>query len=140
MAYGIIRTRSAGGVVVNHDGLVLVVNQNGESWSLPKGHIEEGESEFEAAKREIYEESGVRNLLLEKELGCYQRYRIGKNGGDDKTDLKTICMFLFRTEDFALNPIDPNTFEAKWLEKEKVTELLTHSKDKKFFQSIIGEL
>ena len=48
------KTRSAGGVVVNDYGKILVVNQRGTSWSLPKGHIEENESEVEAAKRETY--------------------------------------------------------------------------------------
>ena len=43
-------------------GQVLVVNQRGRSWSLPKGHIEKGESILEAARREIYEESGVKKL------------------------------------------------------------------------------
>ena len=31
---------------------VLVVNQRGLSWSLPKGHIEEGEDALDAARRE----------------------------------------------------------------------------------------
>ena len=57
-----IETRSAGGVVVNAEGKVLVVNQHGTSWSLPKGHIEDGEDALAAARREIYEESGVSDL------------------------------------------------------------------------------
>ena len=56
------KTESAGGVVLNKKGEVLIVNQYGNSWSLPKGHIEEGEEILEAAKREIYEESGIKNL------------------------------------------------------------------------------
>ena len=51
-------TQSAGGVVLNKKGEVLVVSQRGTSWSLPKGHIDKGEDALGAAKREIYEESG----------------------------------------------------------------------------------
>src|SRR4051794_29324422 len=69
-------TRSAGGVVTNANGEVLVVNQRGTSWSLPKGHIEEGEEALEAARREIYEESGLTDLALIKPLGTYRRSRI----------------------------------------------------------------
>lgn len=54
------KTKSAGGVVINKEGKILVVNQNSNSWSLPKGHTEEKESALEAAKREIYE----KNLVL----------------------------------------------------------------------------
>ena len=57
------KTKSAGGVVLNNKGEILIVNQHGNSWSLPKGHIEEGEEILEAAKRETYEESGIRNLI-----------------------------------------------------------------------------
>ncbi|MCK4247280.1 MAG: NUDIX hydrolase, partial [Methanomicrobia archaeon] len=42
------QTKSAGGVVINEDNQVLVVNQNGNSWSLPKGHIDYGEDKLDA--------------------------------------------------------------------------------------------
>lgn len=51
-------TKSAGGVVVNQKGEILVVNQDKTSWSLPKGHIDNNESAEVAARREIYEECG----------------------------------------------------------------------------------
>ena len=74
-------TYSAGGVVLNARGQVLVTNQNGDSWSLPKGHIEKGEEIFDAAKREIVEESGVKNLTFVKPLPSYKRFRIALDGG-----------------------------------------------------------
>ncbi|MBI3591544.1 MAG: NUDIX domain-containing protein [Candidatus Melainabacteria bacterium] len=130
-------TETAGGVVVNEKGLVLVVNQNNNSWSLPKGHVDEGETKLEAAVREIYEESGVRNLEFIKELGNYERFRIGLDGGEDKSELKKIYMFLFKTKQEALKPLDPTNPEARWIKKEKVAELLTHKKDKEFFLSVM---
>lgn len=71
-------TKTAGGVVLNNLGEVLVVSQNGDSWSLPKGHIDEGEEPVESAKREIKEESGISSVNLVKELGSYERYKIGQ--------------------------------------------------------------
>ena len=47
-------TKSAAGIVLNVDKKILIVNQNYDSWSLPKGHIDSGETALEAAKREIY--------------------------------------------------------------------------------------
>jgi len=110
-----------------------VVSQRGTSWSLPKGHIDPGESALAAAKREIYEESGIRDLKLIRELGTYERYKIGVDGGDDRSELKAITMFLFRTSERALRPVDADNPEARWVEKSKVAPLLTHEMDKRFF-------
>jgi len=130
------KTRSAGGVVVNADGEVLVVSQRGKSWSLPKGHIDPGESALEAARREIYEESGIRDLELIGELGTYERRKIGVNGGEDPSELKAITMFLFRTGERFLQPVDPDNPEARWVERSKVAALLTHQRDKDFFRAV----
>ena len=130
------KTHSAGGVVINDEGKVLVVSQHGTSWSLPKGHIDAGENALDAAKREIYEESGVRDLELIRELGTYQRHKIGKDGGEDRSEWKVITMFLFRTREKSLRPVDPDNPEAKWVERSKVALLLTHEKDKEFFERV----
>jgi 8-oxo-dGTP pyrophosphatase MutT (NUDIX family) len=47
-------SKKAGGVVLNKAGKVLVVAQRHGTWSLPKGGIEEGETELDAATREMY--------------------------------------------------------------------------------------
>ena len=131
-----IKTHSAGGVVTNSEGKVLVVSQHGSSWSLPKGHIDPGEDALGAAKREIYEESGIRDLEFIRELGSYERHRIGVDGGEDSSEWKVITMFLFRTREKLLKPVDPENPEAKWIERSKVALLLTHEKDREFFQGV----
>ena len=123
-------------MVTNDEGEVLVVSQRGTSWSLPKGHIDPGESELAAAKREIYEESGIRDLELTRGLGSYERYKIGLDGGEERSELKVITMFLFRTSEKVLKPVDPDNPEARWVEKTKVALLLTHEKDKEFFRGV----
>ncbi len=70
--------RAAGGVVVRHaeNGAseVLVVHRPAyDDWSFPKGKCEDGESEEEAAVREVEEETGLR-CRLEHELTT-TRYR-----------------------------------------------------------------
>jgi ADP-ribose pyrophosphatase YjhB (NUDIX family) len=130
------KTRSAGGVVIDAEGRVLVVSQRGTSWSLPKGHIDPGESALAAAKREIHEESGIRDLKLIRGLGTYERYKIGVDGGDDRSELKAITMFLFRTSEKVLRPVDPDNPEARWVERSKVAPLLTHEMDKRFFLGV----
>lgn len=135
------RTKSIGGVVVNQEGKILVVDQKGTSWSLPKGHVEDGETELETAKREIYEESGINKLKLIKKLGSYKRYRIPDTGkGEDKTEQKTITVFLFTTTQNSLNPMDDENPQALWVDKEKVAKKLTHPKDGQFFKSVIDKI
>src|SRR3989304_8821278 len=128
-----IKTNSAGGIVLNTHGQVLLVNQEGFAWTLPKGHIEPNESIIEAAKREIYEESGLTQLEFVRDLGLYERYALGKNGYDDMSEYKTIFMTLFTTEQMDLKPIDSDNPEAKWVDKNKVVSVLTHPKEKEFF-------
>lgn len=131
------KTKSAGGVVLNSKGEVLVASQHGTSWSLPKGHIQDNEDILEAAKREIHEETGITDLELVRDLGNYDRYMIAKDGGDDHRESKTIYMFLFRTKQSDLKPVDPENPEARWVKKEEVANLLTHYKDKEFFQGVL---
>lgn len=134
------RTVTAGGVVLNAKGEVLVVNQRGNSWSLPKGHIDPGEDDLTAAKREIAEESGITELELIKPLGSYERFRIGKHGGDDTNELKQLIFFLFRTSQTKLAPTDPYNPEARWVPREQVAAMLTHPKDRAFFEKILPDL
>jgi ADP-ribose pyrophosphatase YjhB (NUDIX family) len=129
------KTVSAGGVVINKNGDVLVVSQQGTSWSLPKGHVNKGEDFLVAAKREVEEESGINDLQRVKELGSYER-----PGLDAPTEIKTIHMFLFKTDQMDLKPLDPENPEARWIKIDDVEKLLTAEKDKDFFRGIKNKL
>lgn len=128
---------SAGGVVIGPGNKVLIVNQNGNSWSLPKGHLEPGEDEEAAATREIFEESGVQDVHIISKLGEYYRARISNDGtGEDSTHMKHITMFLCVTNQEDLQPIDPENPAAEWVDIKDVADRLTHPRDKEFFRSV----
>jgi 8-oxo-dGTP pyrophosphatase MutT (NUDIX family) len=65
-----IRYQAAGGVVVDKSDRVLVLRRpsRGEV-RLPKGHVEKGETNREAALREVTEESGYADLTVLADLG-----------------------------------------------------------------------
>lgn len=128
--------KAAGGVVVNGKGQIAIVSQNGTSWSLPKGHVEKGEDDLTAAKREIYEETGIRDLTLVRDIGSYTRGRINHDGSENPNYLRDIHFFLFKSNQEKLVPIDPENPEARWVEKDEVAKILTNQKDKDFFLKI----
>lgn len=135
------KTKSAGGIVLNSRGEVALV-QNGPSgfWGFPKGHVDEGENDLSAAKREITEETGLENLMHIGEFEEYARYKGAPDGGDDPSEYKTIRMFLFRTSEEKLSPRDPGNPEARWVPQDSVEELLTSPKDRDFFRGIVARL
>lgn len=130
-------TEAAGGVVLNPEGEVVVVSQHGTSWSLPKGHIDAGEDLVTAARREIYEETGLTNLEFVALLGSYQRERLREDGTEDAGEIREIHLFLFRARKEPLKPVDPDNPEARWAAPDEVSRLLTHRKDRGFFDQVV---
>jgi ADP-ribose pyrophosphatase YjhB (NUDIX family) len=59
---------AAGGIVQNDEKEILFIYRLGK-WDLPKGKIEKGENEQEAAVREVEEETGVTGLHLKNKVG-----------------------------------------------------------------------
>jgi 8-oxo-dGTP pyrophosphatase MutT (NUDIX family) len=50
---------TASGLVIQGDKVLLILHPYIKEWFQPGGHIDEGESPFEAAIREVYEETGL---------------------------------------------------------------------------------
>lgn len=129
----------AGGIVWNRNKGIVVVNQNHNSWSLPKGHVEEGEETLTAAIREIQEESGISkdNLTHIKEIAHYSRRRM-KLRDWDTDEIRDITLYLFETDWEVLLPEDPMNPEALWVSPEAVPDLLSNDIDKNEFRRIIA--
>ena len=69
MKQTIIEEKSAGGVVFckNSEGYLFLIGKHSgyHKWVLPKGLVEKGESQMEAAVREVEEEVGVKAKIVD---------------------------------------------------------------------------
>jgi len=131
---------SAGGIIKGPDGRIVLVYEQGNSWSFPKGGVEEGETVLQAAIREIKEESGITEITLVQELGSYKRYSIGKDGiGENKEwglQKKTLFLFTTPTSELPHRAPDNEVTEVRFVTLDEAYELLTHPKDKEFLGSV----
>lgn len=94
----IVREPTAGGIVFrrNKKGEVeiLLIQDAKNRWTIPKGHIEEGESAQACARREIGEEAGLHEVDMLGWLGkIHFRYR-----RVDKLVLMTTQIYLVRAK------------------------------------------
>lgn len=76
----IVREPTAGGIVFRRNQKneieFLLIQDHKDRWTIPKGHIEEGETAQQAAKREIGEEAGLNDTEMLGWLGkIHFRYR-----------------------------------------------------------------
>ena len=100
---------SAGGIVVRlgDAGVEVALVREGphSAFVLPKGHVEAGERLEQAARREIAEEAGIRNLTLLAEMGVRERLDF------ERASWKRTHYFLFAASG-AVGRLDPSP--AAW--------------------------
>ena len=64
----------------NYEFLLLQHNNKRGTWSFPKGHMEEGETEIETAKRETFEETDISDInILDKPI-IFEEYEVKRKG------------------------------------------------------------
>lgn len=81
----VVREPTAGGIIFrrskkNNEVEILLIQDAKNRWTIPKGHIEEGETAKETAAREIKEETGLQEMKVMNWLGKINfRYRRGSS-------------------------------------------------------------
>ena len=96
----IVREPTSGGIIfrLTHDKKdieILLIQDSKERWTIPKGHIEPGETAKVTARREIEEETGLKNVNILTWLGkIHFKYRRA-----DKLVLMTTQIYLVQAMD-----------------------------------------
>ncbi|MCM1988944.1 bis(5'-nucleosyl)-tetraphosphatase [Oceanirhabdus seepicola] len=119
--------KSCGAVIyrkLNGDLEFLAVKSkvNGH-WGFPKGHVEEGETEKETAKREVLEETGLNITLVEG-----FRTKIEYSLAEDIR--KEVIFFIGKTSDQCVKIQEEEIGEYRWLNYSEMLDLLTFDSNK----------
>ena len=134
---------SAGGLVIDGSGTkgLLIGRRDLKDptkerllWSLPKGHIEEGETPEMAAIREVAEETGITSEIS-RALGVIDFWFMA--GG--KRIHKTVHHFLFKEIGGDLQPQLEEVDEVGWFPLEEIVSMLAYPDEKKLIAKS-GEL
>ena len=108
---------SAGGVVVRPGAegyeVLLIGRKRYGDWSLPKGHLEPGETEEQAALREVEEETGVVGRIVAP-LGVI-RYPITGRSGRPTTKIVTHFLIAALDPAASLVPQPGEVDTAEWV-------------------------
>jgi len=116
---------AAGGVVINSQtNKLLMIFRNGK-WDLPKGKIEYKEEADVAAIREVYEECGIGELKLAKQIKTsFHTYPY-----KDAMVLKKTYWFLMSSSDIS-TPVpqaEEGILDARWMDKAEVKKALKNA-------------
>ena len=95
-------------------------------WSLPKGHLEDGETAEQAAVREIEEETGIKGEVVQP-LGTLDYWFVT----EDRRVHKTVHHFLLRASGGELSDADPEVTEVAWVPLEEVPRRLAYAAERR---------
>lgn len=115
--------RSAGAVIFSLNGRLefLILQYGSGHWDFPRGNIELGEKEIEAAKREIFEETGLKDLEFVFGFKEKVKFFYRKKG---KNIRKEVIYFLAKASTKQVK-LSFEHKDYKWLSFEDALEVLT---------------
>lgn len=114
-----MKEKSAG-IVLVHDNKVVLLKRP-RYWELPKGHIEQGETELEAAKRETIEETGIKDFRIVPGWKIKIKYSYWFN----KKKIEKEVVFFMGIVDKYIEPKPSKEHpDAKWIDIDKAIKIV----------------
>jgi ADP-ribose pyrophosphatase YjhB (NUDIX family) len=98
-------------------------------WSLPKGHIEAGETAEEAAVREVEEETGIIGRVVAP-LGTIDFWFVA----EDRRVHKTVHHFLLRALGGELSDRDVEVSEVAWVPLDELESRLAYADERRLIR------
>lgn len=129
---------SAGGLVIDEDAqppqaaLIGRLDRRGRlMWSLPKGHLEAGETAEQAAIREVHEETGIDGVIV-KPLGTIDFWFVAEG----RRIHKTVHHFLMRATGGSINADDPEVATVQWFPIGRIESLLAYADERRLMRRL----
>jgi len=133
-----VEETSAGGLVLDRSfvppraALIARHDRRGRLiWSLPKGHIEAGETREDAAIREVQEETGIEGSVMAP-LGTIDFWFMA----DDRRVHKTVHHFLLSAHGGELSDADREVSEVAWVPLDEVSGRLAYADERKLMEKV----
>jgi 8-oxo-dGTP pyrophosphatase MutT (NUDIX family) len=137
-----VEETSAGGLVVDgtdmaaRAALIGRLDRRGKlRWSLPKGHVEAGETTEAAAIREVAEETGITGRVLAP-LGTIDFWFVAEG----RRIHKTVHHFLLMAQSGELSDEDIEVEEVEWVPLGQLAERLAYDDERRLIQAVPGLL
>ena len=128
-------------------GIVLLNNKNKifvgkridnpkKFWQMPQGGVDKNEDLFQAAKRELQEETSITSIKLIKKLDGWLEYNLPQNllgkiwKGKYKGQKQKWFIMKFLGDDMEINvkTKHPEFFEWKWVDPDQITDFVVNFK------------
>jgi len=100
-------------------------------WSLPKGHVEAGETHEDAAVREVQEETGIEGSVVAP-LGTIDFWFMA----DDRRVHKTVHHFLLAAHGGELSDADREVSEVAWVPLDEVSGRLAYADERRLMEKV----
>ena len=126
-------------VLLNDDNEVFVgkrIDNPKDFWQMPQGGVNKNENFLDAAKRELEEETSIKNVKLIKELDGWLIYdlpkhlvgKIWKGKYRGQKQKWFIMKFLGKNEDININTKKPEFLNWKWIEPTELPKVVVDFK------------